>query len=107
MAETREEWIRKRAYALWEEEGRPAGRDPIHWEQARKEREALEGSAASPDGKDVKSKAKRSPRKAPAPAANGKAETAKATTSKAPTSKAPAGKAATASKRVSARKAAE
>ncbi|MFB2607092.1 DUF2934 domain-containing protein, partial [Rhizobium phaseoli] len=23
MAETREEWIKKRAYALWEEEGYP------------------------------------------------------------------------------------
>ena len=88
MAESREEWIKKRAYALWEEEGRPGGRDSVHWEQARKEREALEGSAASPDGKDVKSKAKRSPRTAPPPPA-------------------PNGKAASAAKRVSARKAAQ
>lgn len=87
MAESREEWIRKRAYALWEEEGRPGGRDSIHWEQAGKEREALEGSAASPDGKEVKSKAKRSPRATPPPVPNGKA--------------------ASASKRVSARKAAQ
>ena len=42
MAETREEWIKKRAYALWEEEGHPTGRDSIHWEQARKERETLD-----------------------------------------------------------------
>jgi hypothetical protein len=56
MTETREEWIRKRAYALWEEEGRPAGRDFVHWEQARAEREALEGSAASVDGKEVKTR---------------------------------------------------
>ena len=60
MAETREEWIKKRAYALWEEEGYPTGRESIHWEQARHEREALEGSAASSDGKEVKPKAKRS-----------------------------------------------
>jgi hypothetical protein len=46
MTETQQEWIAKRAYALWEEEGRPAGRDHAHWEQALKERAALEGSAA-------------------------------------------------------------
>ncbi|MBY5489776.1 DUF2934 domain-containing protein [Rhizobium leguminosarum bv. viciae] len=60
MAETREEWIKKRAYALWEEEGYPTGRDSIHWEQARHERDRLEGSAASSDGKEVKPKTKRS-----------------------------------------------
>ncbi|MBB4509245.1 DUF2934 domain-containing protein [Rhizobium johnstonii] len=59
MAETREEWIKKRAYTLWEEEGYPTGRESIHWEQARYEREALEGSAASSKGKEVKPKAKR------------------------------------------------
>jgi Protein of unknown function (DUF2934) len=56
MTETREEWIKKRAYALWEEEGRPSGRDFAHWEQARAERQALEGSAASLDGKEVKTR---------------------------------------------------
>ncbi|MDQ0559961.1 tRNA(Leu) C34 or U34 (ribose-2'-O)-methylase TrmL [Rhizobium mesoamericanum] len=56
MTETREEWIKKRAYALWEEEGRPAGRDFAHWEQAHAERQALEGSAASLDGKEVKTR---------------------------------------------------
>ncbi|MBY5333798.1 DUF2934 domain-containing protein [Rhizobium leguminosarum] len=60
MAETREEWIKKRAYTLWEEEGYPIGRDSIHWEQARGEREALEGSAASSNGKEANPKAKRS-----------------------------------------------
>ncbi|TAU74463.1 DUF2934 domain-containing protein (plasmid) [Rhizobium leguminosarum] len=60
MAETRDEWIKKRAYALWEEEGHPTGRDSIHWEQARHERDTLEGSAASSDGKEVKPRAKRS-----------------------------------------------
>lgn len=59
MAQTREEWIKKRAYALWEEEGHPTGRDSIHWEQARKERETLETSAASKDGTEVKTRAKR------------------------------------------------
>ena len=64
MTETREDWIKRRAYSLWEEEGHPTGRDSIHWEQARKEREALETSAASTDGKEVKTRAKR-----PTPAA--------------------------------------
>ena len=67
MAETRDEWIMKRAYSLWEEEGHPTGRDSHHWEQAKKEREALEGSAASTDGKEVKTRAKR----AVAPKTNG------------------------------------
>ncbi|EJZ19134.1 DUF2934 domain-containing protein (plasmid) [Rhizobium sp. Pop5] len=59
MTETREEWIKKRAYALWEEEGYPTGRDSIHWDQARHERDTLEGSAATSNGKEVKTKAKR------------------------------------------------
>lgn len=59
MTETRDEWIKKRAYSLWEEEGHPTGRDSMHWEQARNEREALESSAASVDGKEVKARPKR------------------------------------------------
>ena len=29
-----ETWIRERAYAIWEQEGRPAGRENQHWYQA-------------------------------------------------------------------------
>ncbi len=29
--------IRERAFAIWEEEGRPVGRDREHWLQAKKE----------------------------------------------------------------------
>jgi hypothetical protein len=29
-----EERIRQRAYRLWEEEGRPEGRDEVHWDKA-------------------------------------------------------------------------
>jgi hypothetical protein len=32
-----EEKIRSRAYAIWETEGRPHGRDRAHWEQALRE----------------------------------------------------------------------
>lgn len=33
----REELIRRRAYAIWEREGRPEGQDKRHWEQASQE----------------------------------------------------------------------
>lgn len=32
-----EVWIRERAYWLWEEEGRPQGREFDHWVRARSE----------------------------------------------------------------------
>ena len=38
----RQEWISKRAYGLWEAEGRPHGKDREHWEQAEHERAELE-----------------------------------------------------------------
>jgi Protein of unknown function (DUF2934) len=41
----REQAIRERAYAIWEEEGRPDGRDQDHWLRA----EAEIGSAEKPD----------------------------------------------------------
>ncbi len=36
----KEERIRQRAYALWEQEGRPEGRQEEHWQRARDEIEA-------------------------------------------------------------------
>lgn len=56
MTESRDEWIKKRAYSLWEEEGYPTGKDAAHWEQATKERSEMEKTA--PDGLKVKPKAK-------------------------------------------------
>lgn len=41
MAENEDDWIKKRAYALWEEEGQPHGKDAEHWEQARREYSAF------------------------------------------------------------------
>lgn len=32
-----EDEIRRRAYSIWEREGRPEGRHESHWEQARRE----------------------------------------------------------------------
>lgn len=50
---SRHEWICKRAYAIWEAEGRPHGRDAEHWLQAVAERERLERTRASTDGNEV------------------------------------------------------
>ena len=59
MLEPRDEWIKKRAYAIWEEEGYPSGRDTVHWEQASSERIALEKSAGNGEKIDVTPKARR------------------------------------------------
>ena len=32
-----ETWIRERAYAIWQQEGCPEGREQQHWEQAARE----------------------------------------------------------------------
>lgn len=32
-----ENWIRERAYLIWEQEGRPEGRERHHWEVAARE----------------------------------------------------------------------
>jgi hypothetical protein len=53
------EWIKRRAYSLWEEAGRPHGRDQDHWNQAAAEREDLERTRASVDGKEILVKYKR------------------------------------------------
>ncbi|EJT05055.1 DUF2934 domain-containing protein [Rhizobium sp. CCGE 510] len=53
MSNRRHEWISKRAYAIWEEQGRPQGRDDDHWRQAVAERNALERTQASVDGREV------------------------------------------------------
>ena len=42
MSAERGEWIARRAYALWEADGRQHGKDRDHWEQAARERDELE-----------------------------------------------------------------
>jgi Protein of unknown function (DUF2934) len=37
MSEQKEQAIRERAYALWEQDGRPEGRSLAHWSQAEAE----------------------------------------------------------------------
>jgi Protein of unknown function (DUF2934) len=52
-------WIRERAYWLWEEEGRPTGRELDHWDRASRE---IAGRAITitvpPEPASAKSKAK-------------------------------------------------
>jgi hypothetical protein len=43
-----EERVRERAYQLWVEEGRPAGRDRDHWEKARRLIDEEERSGLGP-----------------------------------------------------------
>jgi hypothetical protein len=100
MSESEDEWIRKRAYALWEQEGYPTGKDREHWEQAKLEYAtqaptASVKAAAKPKKtatepkapKAAAAKAEKAPAKAPKAAA--KPAAAKAASSKA-VSKAPA-----------------
>lgn len=42
-----EELVRRRAYAIWESEGRPEGRREEHWHRARGEMHGLEDAPAS------------------------------------------------------------
>jgi hypothetical protein len=50
--------VRDRAYALWESEGRPLGRDAEHWLQSEEEaRRELERAAAAKAPSQAKAKA--------------------------------------------------
>lgn len=52
MDQNVERRIRERAYSIWEEEGRPEGRDVEHWLRAAQEVAAAEGkNTASPEAK--------------------------------------------------------
>ncbi|WEX10435.1 DUF2934 domain-containing protein [Chelativorans sp. AA-79] len=53
MTTEREDRIRRRAYELWEQEGRPEGREWDHWVQAAREVEAEEGGHAGPGGAEI------------------------------------------------------
>jgi len=61
MIDNRNEWLAARAYSLWEQAGRPFGQDEIHWQQAVLERDLLEKTRASADGREVVDRVRRSP----------------------------------------------
>ena len=50
----REEAIRKRAYALWQEQGQPDGKDWEHWFQAERERDGHDDRASVPAAPSTK-----------------------------------------------------
>jgi hypothetical protein len=56
MSDVRLEWISKRAYAIWEEAGRPHGQDAEHWDQAARERDEFERVALAEDPKPASAK---------------------------------------------------
>ena len=58
MSRNRDDWVSQRAYAIWEEEGRPHDRGESHWAQALREFEQLEATKASVDGSDLIEKLK-------------------------------------------------
>ena len=60
MSELREQVIRERAYALWEQDGRPEGRSLAHWSQAEMEIAVEQALAAQDNVKAVKSRRHRS-----------------------------------------------
>lgn len=47
MPVSENDWISKRAYTLWEKDGRQHGRDAEHWEQAKQEYALLQNSKAT------------------------------------------------------------
>lgn len=53
MDNEREELIRRRAYAIWEQEGRPDGQHQRHWEQAAREMNGPEMQAPEMQGPET------------------------------------------------------
>jgi hypothetical protein len=71
MADSNEDWIRQRAYELWEAEGYPTGKDAEHWEQAK-----LEYTALKPTGKGTAKSGRKTGGAAEMPAASKSSEKA-------------------------------
>ncbi|MFB9949464.1 DUF2934 domain-containing protein [Rhizobium puerariae] len=88
MSDSEEEWIRKRAYALWEEEGYPTGKDREHWERAKLEHATLgpTASKATPPSRSRKTAAAVKPPKAAKEAAPKAPKTAAKTAASKPAS---------------------
>jgi hypothetical protein len=96
MAESEQDWIKQRAYALWVEEGYPSGKDTEHWERASLEFAALKPTASAPSAPELPAEsapsapAKEAPAKAAKsakPAATGSGKAKKALASEASTEK--------------------
>ena len=53
MAQPTEEQIRKRAFELWEQAGKPEGREDEFWNQAQRELQGAEGHGDLNKGADI------------------------------------------------------
>jgi hypothetical protein len=73
MAEHKDDWIRQRAYALWEEEGRPSGKDAAHWEQAAREHAAAGSKSVDSTSQKSAKSASKTPQSADAAPASSRA----------------------------------
>jgi len=49
----KEDHIRRRAHEIWEQEGRPHGRDREHWDQATREFESGQAGSGRTNGSGV------------------------------------------------------
>ncbi|MBB4346526.1 DUF2934 domain-containing protein [Aliirhizobium cellulosilyticum] len=82
MAASQENWIKHRAYQLWEQEGYPSGKDMEHWERAKLEYATLKPTAGETDA-PKKGAAVKAPKAAEAkPAKAGPAKTTATKTTK-------------------------
>jgi hypothetical protein len=99
MAASEEEWIKHRAYQLWEQEGYPSGKDQEHWERAKLEYATQKPIASEKAPSKLKAPAAKSSAKAATPiktAATKTASKAAPKTAKTSSSKSPAAKPAAA-----------
>ena len=89
MTSSRDQLIRDRAYAIWEAEGEPAGRDEQHWQQATREiDEAMaagdaESASVGQEGSSAEAAPSRTRRTKAAPAGKGSEPPVAARTAKA------------------------
>ena len=58
MTDDRQDRIRQRAHAIWENRGRPHGQDREHWDQATREVDAEEAVAKTKKPASAASKSK-------------------------------------------------
>ena len=77
MAASQENWIKHRAYELWEQEGYPSGRDMEHWERAKLEYATLRPTASDSDAPKNGASTKTTKAVAAKPAKKAAAKTAK------------------------------
>jgi hypothetical protein len=83
MAASQENWIKHRAYQLWEQEGYPSGKDMEHWERAKLEYATLKPTATDTDAPKNGASVKTAKATSVKPAKNGAAKATKTAAPKA------------------------